>query len=304
MVGSATAGLHTLVSYLDGLAQRGRAGASAMDFSNTVGNAAASLCGLELGLRGPNLTLACREASAAGAIAAAAGLLAGDQADALVTGGVDDFEAMYFAVHDAFGVLAHDAGQGEASRPFDRRRNGFVMGSGGFLLALERPPFAAARGASVLGWLRGVGATAARATLNAWPEDAGALARAMREALADAGAGPADVAVVFASANSTVALDRVEATALADVFGDRGVPVVAIKGALGESGAAGAAALQAALDALRRRRLPPTAGHEEPDPACPVDVSPVQRPLAAGPLVALVNSFASGGTSYSLAVSA
>jgi 3-oxoacyl-(acyl-carrier-protein) synthase len=304
VIGSATAGLHTLVSYLDGLAQRGRAGASAMDFSNTVGNAAASLCGLELGLRGPNLTLACKEASAAGAIAAAAGLLSGDQADALVTGGVDDFEALYFAVHDAFGALAHDAGQGEASRPFDRRRNGFVMGSGSFLLALERQPFAAARGAHVLGWLRGVGATAARATLNAWPEDAGALARAMSEALADAGAEPADVAVVFASANSTVALDRVEATALADLFGDRGVPVVAIKGALGESGAAAAAALQAALDALRRRRLPPTAGHEVPDPACPVDVSPVERPLAAGPLVALVNSFASGGTSYSLAVSA
>ena len=304
VIGSATAGLHTLVSYLDGLAQRGRAGASAMDFSNTVGNAAGSLSGLELGLRGPNVTLACKEASAAGALAAAVGLLAGGQADALLTGGVDDFEAMYFAVHDACGALAHDAGDGEASRPFDRRRNGFVMGSGSFLVALERAAFAAARGARVLGWLRGVGATAAPAGLNAWPRDAGALARAMRDALGAAGASPADVAAVFASANSTVALDRVEAAAIAAVFGDRGVPIVALKGAVGESGAAGAAGVQAALHALRCRRLPPTAGYEQPDPDCPVDVSGDARPLAPGPTLALVNSFASGGTSYSLAVSA
>ena len=110
--------------------------------------------------------------------------------------------------------------------------------------------------------------------------------------------------LIAAGVVSLVLGDRIEAAALADVFGERGVPVMAIKGALGESGAMGAAALQAALDALRCGRLQPTVGFEQPDPACPVDVSSVARPLAGAGRVALVNSFASGGSCYALAVSA
>lgn len=304
VIGSATAGLHTLVTYLDGLIERGRSGASAMDFSNTVGNAAASLCGVEFGLRGANVTLNYKEASSAAAMACAAAMLQAGQADALVTGGVEDFEATYFAVHDAFGGLARDDGAGEVSRPFDRRRNGFVLGSGSFFLTLERPALAATRGVTPRGRLLGVGASAARCGLNAWPLDSAALARSVRAALADAGVQPSDVAVVFASANSTPALDRAEAMALTEVFGPHGVPVVAIKGALGESGATAAAAVQVALRALRLRELPPTIGYEMADEACPVDVSPVSRRLHSEGTVAVVNSFASGGTSYSLVVSA
>jgi 3-oxoacyl-(acyl-carrier-protein) synthase len=302
-LGTYTAGLHSLIYYLDQLRALGPLGASALDFSNTVGNAAASLCGLELGLRGPNVTLSQKEASGLASVAYAASLIRSDKARAIVAGGVDDFEALFFAVHDQFGVLARDTGSGEASRPFDRRRNGFVLGNGAFLLTLEHPRAAADRGATVLGHLVGVGATSSSCGLNEWPRDHRALAAAMRLALETAGLEPPAVDVVFASANSTETLDRLEADALAEIFGPRGVPVVAVKGALGECGAASAAALTAAVLALRSGQLPPTVGFECRDPACPVDVTPIARTLPQhGAPVALVNAFASGGTNYCLAV--
>jgi len=304
-LGSATAGLHTLVPYVDGLIDRGVDGGSAMDFSNTVGNAAASLCGIELGWRGPNVTLNYKEASAAAAIAYASSLLLTGQADAIMTGGVEDIEATYFTVHDLFGSLARDTGDGEASRPFDRRRNGFVLGTGAFVLLLETPTSAEGRGARRHGQLVGIGATAGSCRLNAWPNNPGPLARCMRDALASAGRSAADVAVVFASANSTPVLDRTEAAALEAIFGPDGVPVVSVKGALGESGAATAAAVQVALQSLRTRRLPPTVGFSEPDDDCRVDVAAVARALPDRPdAVALINSFATGGTNYSLVVRA
>jgi 3-oxoacyl-[acyl-carrier-protein] synthase II len=302
-LGSYTTGLHSLIDYLDKLNALGPIGASALDFSNTVGNAAASLCGLEFGLRGPNVTLSQREASGLGAIAYAATLVRSGQCRAVVTGGVDDFERLFFAVHDRFRVLAHDAGHGEASRPFDINRNGFVLGCGGYLIALEHPDSAATRSAAVHGELLGVGASSSPCRPSDWPVDAEPLARAMRLALDQAALEPQDVAAVFASANSTEALDRLEAEAIASVFGPMSVPVVAVKGALGECGATSAAALVAALAALRSGRLPPTLGLDTRDTACPVDVVASSRPLSPGRRrVALVNAFAAGGTNYSIAV--
>jgi 3-oxoacyl-[acyl-carrier-protein] synthase II len=303
VMGSTTAGLHTLVTYLDGLIARGPDGASPMDFSNTVGNAAASLCGIELGLRGINVTVNYKEVSAAAAVAYAATALEGGQADAVITGGVEDIESTYFAVHDSFGCLAYDDGAGEASRPFDRRRNGFVLGTGTFLLVLETVGAAAARAATPRGHLVGMAAASGPCRLNNWPDEAAPLARCMRAALQSAGIAPDDVAVVLASANSTPTLDRIEAEAIADVFGAGRVPVASVKGALGESGASAAAAIQAALLALRSRLIPPTVGFEQADETCPVDVSPAARALPAGrgPF-ALANSFGSGGANYSLVV--
>jgi 3-oxoacyl-[acyl-carrier-protein] synthase II len=304
-IGTATAGVHSLVDYLDRLVSQGPTGASALDFSNTVGNAAASLCGIEFGLRGPNVTLSYKEASALSAVTYAAMALDAGRADAMVTGAVDDFEALFFAAHDQFGVLARDAGAGEASRPFDRRRNGFVLGNGAFLLVLERAEAAAARGAARLGSVAGLAATASPCRLNEWPSNPAQMIRCMRDALAEAGVAPRDVSVVFASANSTRQLDQVEAEALGEVFGAAGVPVVALKGALGESSAAGAASLVAALLCLKRGAIPPTVGFEEAEADCPVDIGTRARPLMPRPAhAALVNSFASGGANFSAVVRA
>jgi 3-oxoacyl-[acyl-carrier-protein] synthase II len=303
VIGTATAGLHTLVSYLDRLWSQGPTGASALDFSNTVGNAPASLCGLEFGLRGINATVGQKEASACAAIAHAASVLRAGRHRAIVTGGVDDFEEMFFSVYDRFRALATDEGAGEASRPFDRRRNGFVLGCGAFVVVLESVESAVTRGARLMGRVSGTASTSAPCGLHSWPDDPEELVRCMREALEDAGVEPGDVAVVFASANSSRDLDRVEAAALEAVFGASGVPVAAVKGTFGECGAAAAAGFVAALLALQQRVIPPTLGFEVSDPDCPVDVRATPRPISPSrPPVALVNSFASGGTNVSLVV--
>ena len=304
-LGSYTAGLHSLVDYLDRLNQLGPIGASALDFSNTVGNAAASLCGLEFGLRGPNVTVSHREASGLAAVAFAASLVRTGKCRAAVTGAMDDFERTFFTVHDYLGALAHDDGSGEASRPFDRRRNGVVLGSGAFMVVLESPESAAARGAAVQGEMLGVGATSSRTRPNDWPTAPEPLARAMRLALEEARIEAADVSVVFASANSTPTLDRVEAIALSQVFGPKALPVVAVKGALGESGASSAGALVAALATLGSGSIPPSLGCERLDDECPVDAVPAARRFdGQAARVALVNAFASGGANFSVVVRA
>lgn len=302
VLGSYTAGSHSTVEYLDNLHARGPAGVSAMSFSNTVGNAAASLCGIEYKLRGPNVTVSYKEASALAAVVYAFGLVCHGRSAAIVSGGADDVERVFFTGHDRFHVLSPTDGGAEAARPFDRRRNGFVLGEGGFQLVLEAESFARSRGSKVHGELLGSGATSSQCGMNDWPSDPSQLARAMRLALDDAGIAPREVGAVFASANGTERLDRLEAAAIAEVFGPDAVPVVALKGALGECGASGAGSLAAALLCLGQGRLPPTAGLRERDPQCHVDVSTSSRSIDTR--VAIVNSFASGGANYSVVVRA
>jgi 3-oxoacyl-[acyl-carrier-protein] synthase II len=304
-LGSATAGLHTLVDYLDRLDAQGPIGASALDFSNTVGNAAVSVCALELALRGVTLTLAHREASGLAAIAQAVTTLQAGRADAMLAGGVDDFEQLYFLVHDRFGALATDAGDGEASRPFDRRRNGVVLGRGACLLVIEPVASAERRGATVMARVLATSGTSAPCDLHGWPSTPEPFVRCMRRALDRAGVKLDDVAVVLASANSSPALDRLEAEAIAAIFGPRGVPVVALKGALGECGTSGAAGLAAAVLSIQRRAVPPTVGLDDVDPACAVDAAPHARAMdpRRAP-IALVNAFATGGTNVSAVLSA
>ena len=302
-LGTSTSGLHTVISYLDRLNAGGPTGASALDFSNTVGNASASLCGIEFGLRGINVTLTQREASAFSAIDHGASALRKGTARAIVAGGVDDFESLFVQVHDRFNALASDQGQGEASRPFDARRNGIVLGSGAFLMVLERADSARERGVQARASLEAIAATSSPCDTHGWSDDPSQLIRCMREALDEADVAPADVAAVFASANSSRQLDRTEARALEAVFGPYGVPVVALKGALGEAGATAAAGIVAAAHALRRRMIPPTVGFGEADPECRVDVSAAARPFQQGrPAIALVNSCASGGGNYSVVI--
>jgi 3-oxoacyl-[acyl-carrier-protein] synthase II len=296
VLGSNTAGGHTTGEYLESLMRGGAAGAPALLFANTVGNTAASVCGLELTLRGPNTTISHKEASGVAAIAYAADLVALGRARALVTGGADDLYENFFRVHDRFGVLSRGNGAVEGSRPFDAARNGFVMAEGAFLCVIEPAESARARGATVHAEIAGVGAGGTSLPINAWPNAPGPLARTMRLAIEDAGCTPDEVGAVYASANSTRQLDRVEADALRLVFGSRPVPVVSIKGALGECGSIGAAAVMAA--ALCGRTLPPTAGLDRLDSACPVNAR--NSPQAIETPLVLVNSVGNGGALYSL----
>lgn len=306
-LGTATAGLDSVVEYLGGLIDQGPGGVPAILFSNTVANAPASLCAIEFGLRGPNVTFNQREASSLSAVHFSVAAIRDRRASAMITGGAESIEETYFKVHDRFHALAPmrvtaPNGADEIARPFDVRRNGCVLGEGGFLLLLESATAAAARGARAYGEILGVGATSSKSPANGWPEEHGGLANAMRLALADAKLAPGDVSAVIAASNGSPRLDLLEATAIVDVFGAAPVPVMSLKGAIGESGAAGAAGLLAGLLSVPSGSIGPTAGFAQPDPACAVSVS--CRAQTVGGHTFVVNSVAAGGAIYSVVVRA
>jgi 3-oxoacyl-[acyl-carrier-protein] synthase II len=302
VLGTTTAGLHSAVTHVERLMADGPAAVPAMGFSNTIGNAAASLCSIEFGFKGPNVTIGQKQASALAALAFAVDGLWQGRAEAFVCGGADDIEEQFFRIHDRLGVISPGRGDEEGSRPFDARRNGFVLGTGGHLLVAETAAAAAKRGASVYGEILGLGMSSSDCPLNAWPQEPSGIVRTMRAALADAAVAAEEVTAVFASANSTPALDRIEACAIREVFGSRAVPVVSIKGAVGEFGAVGAASVSAALLCLRRGMLPPTTGLGDTAPDCPVNAVGTARP--ADGALALVNATADGGAHFSVLVRA
>ena len=298
-LGSFTAGVHASAEYLGIYHRQGAAASPAILFSNTVGNAPASICALELGLRGPNATLTHKEASGLAAIEFAARLVRRGRAPAVLAGGADVLEQIFYRVHDWFAVMAPAH---EPCRPYDADRNGFLMGEGAFLFLLEDDERARRRGARILGYVAGTASAGAPGAFNAWPAAPDALVRVMREAIARAALAPDAIDVVYAAANGSAVLDATEAQALRAVFGDRAVPVVALKGAIGESGVAGCAGIASALLFAERRTAPPTVGLARRGPDTPAGARAEAQPVA-GPR-ALVLSVGSGGTVVAVVVEA
>ena len=297
VLGTYSAGGQTSTEYLGSLHRGGPSGAPALLFHSTVGNAAASLVAMERKLRGPNITISQKEASGLAAIAAGVDLLREARADLVVAGGVDAIFELFFKAHDLFGVMAPGDAPAASSRPFDRQRNGFVMGEGAYALTLTRPGLVSP-GQRVYGHVVGTGSTSAAVPVNAWPSDPLPIVRAMRLALEDASLTPGDVDAVFASANSTRQLDEVEAQALLQLL-PASTPVTTVKGALGECGASSAAACAAALLCAAAGALPPIAGLCEPDGSgAGLALVTRARPLP-GPVL-LVNSVGSGGSLVSV----
>jgi 3-oxoacyl-[acyl-carrier-protein] synthase II len=234
-----------------------------------------------------------KEISGILALGHAADLLRGSHARALVAGAVDALYPMFYRVHDRFHALAFDNGRPEGSRPFDASRNGFVLGEGGFALTLESEAGAVERGAPVLAHLLAVEGGSATTGLNQWPVSPDPIARVMRRALDQAGVRADEIDVVYSSANSSVLLDEIEADALTDVFGGSRALITSVKGAIGESSAAGVAAVVAAIACGHEGFAPPIAGLENGLTACR-GLRLVRTPERAGPL-ALINAVASGG---------
>jgi len=192
-----------------------------------------------------------------------------------------------------------------ASRPFDLRRDGFVLGEGAGLLVLEELGHAARRGAPIRAELTGYGSTAdAYRVTDGHPDGRGAIA-CMRAALDDAGLAPGAVGYINAHGTSTPLNDRVETRAIKEVFGEAAgrVPVSSSKSMLGHLiAAAGAVELVICVQAIREGVLPPTINYETPDPECDLDYVP-NVPRAKRVRHALSNSFGFGGQNVSLIVS-
>ena len=295
VIGTSTAGGQSTQVFLDALFRGGPTAAPALLFDSTVGNSAAALAALDFKLRGPNVTLSQKEASGLAAVVTAVDLLREGRASALVACGVEAIYETVFKAHDRFKVMSAETTFSHRLSPFDVARSGFVMGEGGFGLWLE-PDDDSTR--STHGEILGVAASGAAVSLNAWPDDPEPLARTMSRAIEDGGLTPADVNVVYASANATSVLDATEARAIACVFGDAPV-VTSIKGALGESGASATAACAAALLCGAQHEVPPIAGLSEPCADAAALRLARQRTPAPGPIV-LINGFASGGALFSV----
>ena len=258
-----------------------------------------------LGLRGPAVTVAAACASSGYAFAVARSWLDAGWVDACIAGGCDVISPVGIAAFYNLRALSRRGDDpAKASRPFDRDRDGFVMGEGGAFFVLERRPDAAARGARLDGELAGVGMSSDGAHMVIPSSDPVHAARAISAALDDAGVAPGDVDYVNAHAAGTPVGDVAEAGAIRLALGDAtdAVPASSTKGASGHL-VSGAAAFEAVacLAAIHRQAIPPTLNLDDPDPQCPLDHVPhVARPRAVR--VAASNSFGFGGSNLCLVI--
>lgn len=267
-------------------------------------NAAAATIAMRLGVHGPGFSLNSACATGAHSLGESMRMIERGDADVVIAGGTE--AALTKVCLAAFARMQALSKTGH-SRPFDARRDGFVMGEGAGVLVLEREEHARARGAEVLARLVGYGASNdAFHITQPDPEGRGAT-EAMTAALADAGAAPSDVGYVNAHGTGTPFNDRIETLALKRVFGDgdRGgaPPVSSTKSAIGHLlGAAGAVEALACVEALRRGVLPPTLNLEQPDPECDLDYVADGPREVSGLKLVLSNSFGFGGQNACLAV--
>jgi 3-oxoacyl-[acyl-carrier-protein] synthase II len=272
-----------------------------------MANASPAALAIRYGLRGESNCVGSACAAAAQAIGEGLKSIRLGESDACVVGGAEAALTPYFqAGFAAAGALSRSG----ISRPFDRNRDGFVMGEGAGILVLEDPDRARERGAEILGYLAGFASTTDAHHMTAPDENGGMCAHAIRRSLADAGVEPHDVSWVNAHGTSTQTNDRAETGALKAALGDHAyrIPVSAPKSVLGHSiGAAGGVEAVATVMALRDGMAPPTVGLEEPDEGLDLDyvpgsAAPIQAQNGSGKLVAISNSFAFGGHNATLTI--
>jgi len=256
-----------------------------------------------LGIDGPAVTVAAACASSGYALALARTWIESGWVDACLAGGCDILSPTSLAAFYNLRALSRrDDDPTKASRPFDRDRDGFVMGEGGGFFVLERRDAALTRGARLRGELAGVGSSSDGAHMVIPSSNPVQAARAISAALADAGVSPAEVDYVNAHAAGTPVGDVAEAGAIRLALSastDR-VPVSSTKSMTGHL-VSGAAAFEAlvCLAAIEQQAVPPTANLDAPDPGCPLDHVPhVARPCDVN--VALSNSFGFGGSNLCL----
>ena len=255
------------------------------------------LC-MESGFLGPNLVFSTACTSSNLALAVARDLVRADKADVVIAGGFDPLSPISCS---GFSVMRNVTPG--ICRPFDRNRDGLVLGEGSAVLIVEADDFAARRGARPLASIRGYGIVSDARSMTAPDPTAAGPAACMRQAIDMAGLTPGEVDLICAHGTGTLLNDRTEAKALRNVFGPRGaeIPCASVKSMLGHTlGAAGAMNAAAAIAAGRGGYIPPTVHFEEPDPRDPVACAAEARP--ATPRHVLSNTLGFGGSNCSVVI--
>lgn len=299
LLGSGIGGAETWDEEYPNYLDRGPGRVSPLFIPKMLSNSAAGAIAIRSGARGPNMTVNTACAAGASAIHLARDLIRSGQADVIVAGGVEaGITGLSVSAFAQMGALSKNPDPAAASRPFDKNRDGFVMGEGAGIVVLESAEHAAARGAAVLARVAGCGASADAHHATAPPEDGAGAVLAMRRALADAGLSPDAIDHVNAHGTSTPLNDAAEAIAIAEVFGGHRPVVTSTKGVTGHLlGAAGAVEAAFGVLALRDGVIPQTANCEDLD----VDLDVVRGAPREVDLTAVMsNSFGFGGQNAAL----
>jgi len=312
VVASGIGGISTILAGYDTLRDRGWQRLSPFTVPMLMPNGSAGWIGIELGARAGVHTTVSACASGAEAIGYAIDMIRLGRADVVLAGGTEAaIIPLNIAAFAAMRALSTRNDEPErASRPFDKGRDGFVLGEGAGMVVLESEEHARRRGAQVLAVAAGSGYSSDAHHI-AQPEPSGhGIVAAIQAVLADAGLDPDQVVHVNAHATSTPAGDAVEGQAIAAALGPAvdGVVVSATKSMTGHLlGGAGAVEAVATILALRDRVAPPTINLDDPDEEARVDIATKPRELAphgSAPMAALNNSFGFGGHNVTLAFTA
>jgi 3-oxoacyl-[acyl-carrier-protein] synthase II len=299
ILGTGIGGIGAMVQGVETLITRGPDRISPLTVPMMLADTAPGLIAIAYGFRGLNMAVVTACASGANAIGEAMRLIRQGDADVVIAGGAEAaILPVAVAAFNAMGAISTRNEEPErASRPFDRTRDGFVMGEGAGILILEGLEHAQARGARVYAEVVGYGTSADAYHITAPPENGEGAALAMRRALADAGLSPRDIDYINAHGTSTPLNDRSETQAIKAVFGEAAynVPISSTKSMIGHLlGAAGAVEAIVCIRAITDGVIPPTINYEHPDPECDLDYVPNgarRKPVRA----AMSNSFGFGG---------
>ena len=303
VVGTGIGGLETMEQNFTALFQGGPRKVSPLFIPRLMPNAIAGQISIEHGLRGPNFGVVSACASAAHALGVAADLIRTGQLDCAVAGGSEAvLLRISYAGFSQMGALSkRNDDPARASRPFDRDRDGFVMGEGAGIIILEAEDHANARGARVYGELAGFGMSADAQHITAPAADGRGAAQAMILAMARAGVDRKDVDYINAHGTSTKLNDSAETVAIKLAFGEHAgkLKISSTKSQIGHLlGAAGGVEAIATLLAMGKGFIPATLNYEHPDPECDLDYTPRGTHLEIK--TALSNSFGFGGQNAAL----
>lgn len=304
LVGSGRGGVTTLERNMAALAERGPKAVSPFVTPLSLPNMAAGAVAMKLGAKGPCLDVSTACSTGTHALGEAMKIIQRGDADVMIAGGSEApiTPLMLAGFCQAKALSRRNSEPTRASRPFDLRRDGFVLSEGAAVLVLETLDHAERRGAAIHGELAGYGLSSDAHHFTQPAPDGEGSSRAMALALADAGIVAAEVDYVSAHGTSTQANDRIETTALKRTFGEyaRRIPVSSVKSMFGHAlGAAGAIEAAVTVFALRDGILPPTINLDHPDPACDLDYIP-NRARTQRIETALSNSLGFGGMNAAL----
>ncbi|NLF38217.1 beta-ketoacyl-ACP synthase II [bacterium] len=306
LVGSGIGGLQTIEEQHAKFLQRGPRGISPFFIPMLIVDMASGLISIRHGMRGPNFCVVTACATAAHSIGAAYYSILHDDADVFVTGGseaaITNTGFGGFCSMNALSTSFNDEPT-RASRPFDARRDGFVMAEGAGVIVIEELQHALKRNAPIYAELVGFGMSGDAYHMAAPEPEGRGAEQAMRMALKNAGIAPSDVGYINAHGTSTPLGDISEVLAVKRIFGeDTKVMMCSTKSVTGHTlGAAGGIEMAATLLAMKHGIIPPTINQEFPDEKCTIDCVPNQA-REANVSVAMSNSFGFGGHNASILV--